>query len=98
GGAGTIRVAMRPIDGGKLSLTIEDDGVGCETYPSQSGSPQVGIGWRLIQAFSQQVGGTPTIAAREGGGTIVTLTFPDPTPDADGTEAADLSNDMAASG
>jgi two-component sensor histidine kinase len=73
---GVIRVTLLPVDDGKLRLTIEDDGMGVEQQP-QDGSAQ-GIGARLIQAFAQQVSGTTSITGREGGGTIVTLTFADP--------------------
>jgi nitrate/nitrite-specific signal transduction histidine kinase len=67
---------LLPVDDGKLRLTIEDDGMGVEQQ-SQEGSGQ-GIGSRLIHAFAQQVGGTTNVTTREGGGTIVTLTFADP--------------------
>jgi two-component sensor histidine kinase len=73
---GVIRVTLLPVDDGKLRLTIEDDGMGVEQQ-SQEGSGQ-GIGSRLIHAFAQQVGGTTNVTTREGGGTIVTLTFADP--------------------
>ena len=72
---GVIRVTLLPVEDGKLRLTIEDDGLGVEQQPE--GATQ-GIGSRLIQAFAQQVGGSTTIANREGGGTIVALTFADP--------------------
>lgn len=70
---GTIRLSLSPHEGGKLRLTIEDDGQGMEQYSSSGG-----IGSRLIQAFATQVGGTATVARREGGGTVVALVFPDP--------------------
>ena len=72
---GVIRVSLLPIDDGKLRLTVEDDGSGVE--PVQENGAQ-GIGSRLIQAFAQQIGGTPSTEKRPGGGTIVTLTFSDP--------------------
>ena len=71
---GVIRVTLLPVEDGKLQLRIEDDGLGLE---QQEGASQ-GIGSRLIQAFAQQVGGTTSVTAREGGGTIVALTFADP--------------------
>ena len=73
---GVIRVTLLPVDDGKLRLTIEDDGMGVDQQ-HQDGSTQ-GIGSRLIQAFAQQVGGTTSVSGREGGGTVVALTFPDP--------------------
>jgi two-component sensor histidine kinase len=72
---GVIRVTLLPVDDGKLRLTIEDDGMGVEHH--QEGATQ-GIGSRLIQAFAQQVGGETQIMGRQGGGTVVALTFPDP--------------------
>lgn len=73
---GVIRVTLLPVDDGKLRLTIEDDGMGVE-HQQQDSSAQ-GIGSRLIQAFAQQVNGTTSVTSREGGGTIVALTFADP--------------------
>ena len=71
---GVIRVSLLPVEDGKLRLTIEDDGLGIE---HQEASAQ-GIGSRLIQAFAQQVSGTTDVTKREGGGTVVSLTFADP--------------------
>lgn len=73
-GGGVIRVSLLPVEDGKLQLTIEDDGQGLDP---QDNSAQ-GIGSRLIQAFAQQIGGTPSVTNRPGGGTIVSLTFSDP--------------------
>lgn len=72
---GVIRVSLLPVEDGKLRLAIEDDGRG--VAPEETTSTQ-GIGSRLIQAFAQQIGGTPSITERPGGGTIVALTFSDP--------------------
>jgi len=71
---GVIRVTLLPVEDGKLRLTVEDDGRGVETPDAST----QGIGSRLIQAFAQQIGGTPSITKRPGGGTIVALTFRDP--------------------
>jgi len=71
---GIIRVSLLPVEDGKLRLTVEDDGQGVERHDSGG----QGIGSRLIQAFAHQVGGVTKVASREGGGTIVTLTFADP--------------------
>jgi two-component sensor histidine kinase len=70
---GTIRVSLRPAPDRKLRLMVEDDGTGVEREPSGSG-----IGSRLIQAFASQVGGQASVSARDGGGTVVALVFPDP--------------------
>ncbi len=73
GRGGCIHVSLLPVNGGKLRLAIEDDGVG---VPTQSGGN--GIGSRLIQAFAHQVGGVATVSPREMGGTLVELLFADP--------------------
>jgi len=70
---GTIEVSLLPVPGGKLRLAIEDDGIGLN--PPDDGA---GIGSRLIEGFARQVGGTASVHQREGGGTIVALTFDDP--------------------
>ena len=71
---GVIRVSLLPVDDGKLQLKIEDDGRGVDPEDA----PTQGIGSRLIQAFAQQIGGTPSITTPPGGGTVVSLTFSDP--------------------
>jgi two-component sensor histidine kinase len=70
---GVIRISLLPIEQGQLRLTIEDSGSGVGEQQRQGG-----IGSRLIRAFAQQVNGAASVAPREGGGTVVTLTFPDP--------------------
>jgi len=70
---GTICVSLLPVPGGKLRLSIEDDGIGVN-LPDDS----TGIGSRLIEAFARQVGGSASVHQRETGGTIVELTFDDP--------------------
>ena len=71
--SGVIRLSLLPIDGGKLRLSIEDDGAGMD-----QGVEATGVGSRLIKAFTQQIGGSVAIGPRKGGGTSVTLTFRDP--------------------
>jgi two-component sensor histidine kinase len=70
---GTICVSLLPVPGGKLRLSIEDDGIGLN-LPDDS----AGIGSRLIEAFARQVGGSASVHQREPAGTIVDLTFEDP--------------------
>ena len=72
-GGGRIKVSLLPVSGGKLRLSIEDDGVGMNGESRGSG-----IGSRLIQAFAHQVGGIATVSPRDTGGTIVELIFSDP--------------------
>jgi two-component sensor histidine kinase len=70
---GTIRLTLEPFEQGKLRLSVEDDGQGVEQYSAASG-----IGSKLIQAFAMQVGGSASVQRRPGGGTVVSLVFPDP--------------------
>ena len=72
---GLIRVSLIPIDAGNLRLAIEDDGIGPSGQCDPGGG---GIGSRLINAFAQQLGGTASVSARDTGGTVVELVFPDP--------------------
>jgi len=78
GRGGLIRLSLLPIEDGKLRLAIEDDGVGVQGEPRGNG-----IGSRLIQALAQQIGGQATVSARDTGGTVVELIFPDPLYDAE---------------
>jgi two-component sensor histidine kinase len=73
GRGGSIRVSLLPVNGGKLRLAIEDDGIGTPAQPGGNG-----IGSRLIQAFANQVAGVATVSRRDTGGTIVELLFADP--------------------
>jgi two-component sensor histidine kinase len=70
---GVIRISLLPIGDNRLRLSIEDDGAGMEPRNEPGG-----VGSRLIQAFAQQIGGTVTITPRNGGGTAVSIVFPDP--------------------
>jgi two-component sensor histidine kinase len=73
---GVIRVVLQPAGNGELRLAIEDSGSG----PTPKDEKPGGIGGRLIRAFAQQVNGRVEITESEGGGTRVTLLFPDPGP------------------
>ena len=70
---GAIHISLSPVADDKMKLTVEDNGVGLGGNLLHGGT-----GSRLIVAFTQQVGGTLEVLAREDGGTIVSLTFPDP--------------------
>ena len=70
---GVIRVAMAPAAGGKLKLTISDDGLGF----SMGGTGR-SVGSRLIKTFGLQLGGVSTVHSEPGKGTVVDLVFPDP--------------------
>jgi two-component sensor histidine kinase len=70
---GVIRVAMAPTAGGKLKLTISDDGLGF----SMAGTGR-SVGSRLIKTFGLQLGGVSSVHSEPGRGTVVDLIFPDP--------------------
>jgi two-component sensor histidine kinase len=70
---GVIRVAMGPEPGGKLKLTISDDGLGFAM-----GGTGRSVGSRLIKTFGLQLGGVSSVHSEPGKGTVVDLIFPDP--------------------
>lgn len=70
---GTLQVSLRPVGGGLVRLTVEDDGVGLP--PSRR---QGALGLDLVRVFSEQVRGRAQVEPARGGGTRVTVTFPDP--------------------
>jgi two-component sensor histidine kinase len=70
---GVIRVAMVPVAGGKLKLSISDDGLGF----AMSGTSR-SVGSRLIKTFGLQLGGVSSVHSEPGKGTVVDLVFPDP--------------------
>jgi two-component sensor histidine kinase len=70
---GVIRVAMVPVAGGKLKLSISDDGLGF----AMAGTGR-SVGSRLIKTFGLQLGGVSSVHSEPGKGTVVDLVFPDP--------------------
>ena len=74
GQAGVIKLALQPMEGGKLRLTIADNGAGFDENAVQ----RHGIGSRLIRTFGQQIGGVSTLESEIGKGTTVTVEFRDP--------------------
>jgi two-component sensor histidine kinase len=70
---GVIRVTMAPVAGGKLKLTISDDGLGFAM-----GGTDRSVGSRLIKTFGVQLGGVSSVHSEPGKGTVVDLVFPDP--------------------
>ena len=82
-GAGQIWVRFTETDG-VTTLTVEDDGKGLMV----DGEPgEGGLGSMIVRQLAQQFGGSPTYAAREGGGTVVTVALPLLTPpEDDGTD------------
>ena len=70
---GVVKVALARRDGGKLSLTIQDNGIG---YTQDATKP--GIGSRLLGVFARQVHGTATSVSEPDRGTTVALIFNEP--------------------
>jgi two-component sensor histidine kinase len=70
---GVIRVSLRPSAGGKLKLTIADDGLGFAMNDAGRS-----VGSRLIKTFGLQLGGVSSVHSEPGQGTVVDLIFPDP--------------------
>jgi len=70
---GVIRVGMQPTPGGKLRLSISDDGLGF----AMNGTGR-SVGSRLIKTFGLQLGGVSSVHSEPGKGTVVDLVFPDP--------------------
>jgi two-component sensor histidine kinase len=70
---GTIYIALKPAGESDLELSIGDEGTGV-----MEGQALRGVGSRLTEAFANQIGGRVLRSQRRGGGTVVSLTFPDP--------------------
>ena len=70
---GVIRVRLAPEPGGKLKLSIADDGMGFAA--DETGRS---VGSRLIKTFGLQLGGVSSVHSEPGNGTVVDLIFPDP--------------------
>jgi len=70
---GVIRVGLATAPGGKLKLTISDDGLGF----AMNGTGR-SVGSRLIKTFGLQLGGVSSVHSEPGKGTVVDLIFPDP--------------------
>lgn len=73
GGGGDITVALKPEEGGHWRLSISDTGVGI-TSATPPDSEKGGIGFKLITALADQLGGTARWSSN--GGTTVEVLFP----------------------
>lgn len=71
GARGRIRIELRPLGTGMMSLSVEDDGVGF-AGPRRAGS----MGLDLIGALASKVKGQTGIEPQPGGGTRVSVVFP----------------------
>lgn len=71
--AGLIEIGLQRDAHGIIALTIADDGIGIQKKLHKRAS---GLGSVIVAQLCQQFGGAVTYGAKDGGGTIVTVTFP----------------------
>jgi PAS domain S-box-containing protein len=67
---GTVRVMCRAQEGGAITLSVEDDGVGMAEVGEGRGT---GLGWTLVDAFARQLGAR--LELDTGSGTRISLAF-----------------------
>jgi PAS domain-containing protein len=72
-GASSVRVELRD-ESAEYVLQVVDDGRGID--PAGGGSGPLHIGLRTIRERADSVGGTATVSARSGGGTVVEARLP----------------------
>ena len=71
--AGLIEISLQRDAHGIIALTIADDGIGIQKKLHKRAT---GLGSVIVAQLCQQFGGAVTYGAKDGGGTIVTVTFP----------------------
>ncbi len=71
---GTIWAKFSRNTDGTAVLTVEDDGRGLSEQGAKS---EAGLGAMIIKQLARQFGGEPAYAAREGGGTRVSVSLPE---------------------
>ncbi len=67
--AGQISVSLQPAGDGRVTLVIADNGAGLDAQLD------TGMSIRLMHALVQQISGEMTTRTRDGGGTVVELSF-----------------------
>jgi two-component sensor histidine kinase len=72
GAGGTVSIKLEPQIGGRMKLSVIDDGRG----PPGEDVSNNSTGARLMVALAHQVGGEISTRARQGGGTVVEMVFP----------------------
>ncbi len=79
GRAGAVNVSLRRQPEGLLALAVADDGIGLPTAVDIADPATLGL--RIVKILAVQIRGTlETARAADAGGTVVTLTFAEPTP------------------
>jgi two-component sensor histidine kinase/sensor domain CHASE-containing protein len=79
GRVGGVKVSLRREPGGLLALAVADTGVGLPAAVDAANPATLGL--RIVQILAAQIRGTLEAArAGDDGGTVITLTFPEPTP------------------
>ncbi len=81
GRTGAVIVSLRRESGGLLALAVADDGIGLPAAVDIANPATLGL--RIVGILAAQIRGTLQSArAGDGGGTVITLTFPEPVPGA----------------
>jgi len=70
---GVVKIDLVRNGGGRLKLTIADNGIGFDENKTRNG-----IGTRLIRTFGQQIGGRSMLHSVPGKGTTIEVDFDDP--------------------
>jgi len=75
GDSGTISVTLCHVDDGTVSLVVSDDGHGFpQDFDAAKGDG--GMGFTIINALVEQIGGTMSMAIPEAGGSEITILVP----------------------
>jgi two-component sensor histidine kinase len=69
--AGQISVSLQPAGDGRVTLVIADNGGSLDAQSQLD----TGMSIRLMHALVQQISGEMTIGTKDGGGTVVELSF-----------------------
>jgi signal transduction histidine kinase len=70
--AENVTLLFAPADGSKWLMRIEDDGCGFSNRTEDNGS---GMGMQTMQRRAEEIGAQLSITSKNGGGTVVSLTF-----------------------
>lgn len=70
--AENVTLLFAPADGSKWLMRIEDDGCGFSNNSEHNG---LGMGMQTMQSRAEEIGAQLSITSKNGGGTVVSLTF-----------------------